>query len=181
MMSANEMKPENNKEKKPAEVVSTGFEDLREIDAFDTWRTRESAAEKTESQDIVYSGLPINVQRFETVGRDGSVYNSYGVAFSTMVRGKELVQKMYVVPPHSDRMIYQTLAVIFGDKDMCPLEIVKTETFRNEKRTINYTMRVSCTDDYGSDIICTLTTSGRGDRVIFQNLLEILKKRGLIG
>ena len=191
MMPAKENKMENEmmesavapaEESIPAPVApsAAAFDDLKEIDAFDTWRDRETSAERTDTQDILFTNLPINVQRFETTGRDGTKYNSYGVAFATKVRGEELVQKMFVVPPHSDRMIYDTLAMIFGEANVHPLEIVKTVSTRNDKQVATYSMRVSVKDDFGSDIICTLSPSGRGDRVIFQNLLEIFKKRGLI-
>ena len=163
-----------------AESSAVSFDDLKEVDAFDRWRERESNSERTDSQEILFTGLPINVQRFETTGRDGTKYNSYGVAFATKIRGEELVQKMYLVPPHNDRMIYDTLAMIFGDSNTHPLEIVKTTMVRNERETVSYSMRVSTQDDFGSDIICTLSPSGRGDRVIFLNLIEIFKKRGLI-
>ena len=77
-------------------------------------------------------------------------------------------------------MIYDTLSVIFGDATSHPLEIVKTVSSRNGTDFVSYSMRVSEKDDFGSDIVCTLSPAGRGDRVIFLNLLEVLKKRGVI-
>ena len=178
-MSAKENKVENEMmEEIPA--IKDSFGGLKETDAFETWRDRDSNGVQTDSQEVVFTGFPINVQRFEVEGQDGKKYNSYGIAFSTLIRGNELVQKMFLVPPHNDSMIYNTLAQIFGESDLQPLEIVKTTTVRNNRETVNYTMRVSTKDDFGSDIVCTLFPSGRGDRVVFLNLVEVLKKRGLL-
>lgn len=176
--NVNDIKSEEIPVAEPAAEEAVMTDDtFGEVNVFEGLGERTGENNGTET---IFAKLPMKVQQVESPGADGKLYRSYGIGFSTKMRGVDLKQKMFVVPPHHDRTMYDTLAAIFGEEKAIPLDIIRREMTRDNVKTVSYQMRVSAKDDYGSDICCNLNPSGRGDTVIFNNLIAVLKSRGLI-
>lgn len=110
-------------------------------------------------------------------------YYNYALGFYVTINGKKIAQTIYLEPTRKTSDNYDLLDAIFGDSVSHNLEIVKrtTTTYVNNtsKTTVSYGIRVSETDESGVVLACTLNVT-RGNTDKFNNLIEILKKRGII-
>lgn len=70
------------------------------------------------------------------------------------------------------------LEAIFGAEEQRPLEIVVTSMSNGG---VLYSYRVSALDNDGAEVSCSLRPKAASDKNMMQNLINILKKRGLLG
>ncbi len=162
--------------------INAPSSDFEEIDAF-SWRSDDTAAGDVNGQETVYSNTGIKLQRRIEDGKNGQAYHNFAVAFSVTLNGKKLVQSAYFNPVVRNTPMYQLLDAIFGEEEYHSAEIVKTVTPKTDSRpeTVRYSLRVSSKSEFGNKVICNLTPINRGDSMVFSNLIDLLKARGLIG
>lgn len=153
------------------------------IQQVDPWAWRKEAEavaevgeEQTESENVFRPG--IMVSSYKSKGRDGAVYTNYAIGFVQKIGDKELVQTIYLDPPQKTRTAFDMLEAIFGAKEQRPLEIVVTSMSNGG---VLYSYRVSALDNDGAEVSCSLRPKAASDKNMMQNLINILKKRGLLG
>lgn len=168
------------------EVVSATSEKtkpaaIQQVDPW-AWRKEAEAAaaevgeDQAESENVFRPG--IMVSSYKSPGRDGAVYTNYAIGFVQKIGDKELVQTIYLDPPQKTRTAYDMLEAIFGAEEQRPLEIVVTSMSNGG---VLYSYRVSALDNDGAEVSCSLRPKAASDKNMMQNLINILKKRGLLG
>ncbi len=175
------------KEPETSLEINANTVEVEEFDAFEYQRQRDEAglgASSEGTETTVYT-VPLNMQRYPGVPQaDGRVFDRYGVAFKTKRNDVEIPMRFFVVPPQATTEMYNLARFVFEGVEKKPMEIVRTVT----RSTVNgktstrtdYTMRVSCKDDFGSVISCTFKPQSAGDRAVFLNLQNFLRARGMI-
>lgn len=168
------------KEVAPATSEKTEPAAVQQVDPW-AWRKEAEAVaevgeEQTESENVFRPG--IMVSSYKSKGRDGAVYTNYAIGFVQKIGDKELVQTIYLDPPQKTRTAFDMLEAIFGAKEQRPLEIVVTSMSNGG---VLYSYRVSALDNDGAEVSCSLRPKAASDKNMMQNLINILKKRGLLG
>ena len=185
MANKEELKNQEIEEKMESkqEVLAPIEESMPVFEAADAfaWREEESDGE-SRGQETIYANTGVKLQRELRPGADGKTYQNFGISFVVTVGGKKLVQTAYFNPPAKTSSMYDLLAAIFGNEQYYPVEIVKTVTPKSDTRPeqIRYSLRVSTNGDFGNKISCDMTANKRGDTIVFNNLIELLKSRGVI-
>ena len=159
-------------DKESGELFSTGDDLVEEVDyEGGTGVTREG-------DETVYKDLGLNVQRIEYM-KGVEKRNRFRVAFMHVIEGKKMVMEINLTPTNvKSKMLHQVIGAIFGDKLKMPLEIVKTVTERNDKKTTRYACAISYTGADGIPIRFTFSTPNAEDRMAFEVLRERLIAAG---
>ena len=151
-------------------------------DAFD-WREANEAVE-TNGQETVFSNTGLKLQREIRDGDNGKKYQNFAIAFFVELNGKKIRQSAYFMPPAKNGGMYELLDAIFGDEKYFPADIVRnTRSVTDGSKTttnVTYSLRVSAKSDVGGVMSCDMSPANRGDRLVFSNLIELLKARKVI-
>ena len=120
--------------------------------------------------------------------KTGNVYNNIRTAWKHTVKrdGKEEQMECeinFIVRSYGKfgkKSLYDIVNVIYGDKDSVLLYIQRRESERNGKKNVTWTPLISFTDDNNVTYTCQLSPSTDGDNAMWNLLLSILNKNGVI-
>ena len=77
--------------------------------------------------------------------------------------------------------LFDLITLICGNDEKVPLDIVKGEfTDDTGNKIITWTPRISCVDDNGLEIVCNLKPAGDGDKAVWNLLLTLLQRNGVL-
>lgn len=135
--------------------------------------------------------FPTRVPLFRYLSKSvktGTVYNNIRTAWKHTVKrdGKEEQMECeinFIVRSYGKfgkKSLYDIVNVIYGDKDSVLLYIQRRESERNGKKNVTWTPLISFTDDNDVTYTCQLSPSTDGDNAMWNLLLSILNKNGVI-
>lgn len=115
-------------------------------------------------------------------GKNGETYYDYVAGFVGKIGGNPVTNTISFKLAKEYREAYDRLNMIFGSENRTPLYILRTEMTDNRTRrtTVSYQAQVSVKDDDGDDFCMQLRPSNAIDRMQFEYMLDMLRKRGVV-
>lgn len=118
----------------------------------------------------------------------GKVYNNIRTAWQQKVKrdGKETVMECEInfIAKSSGRYgkknLYELINVIYGDADSVLLQVQRRELEMDGNKNVFWTPLITFTDDNLVTYSCPLAPSSDGDKAMWNLLLSILNKKGVI-
>ena len=180
-----EKKNENEMNVTPEQVTKTEApENLNEAlenqdavyDPFSYMDENTTPVQRDESETIYHPRLEVFKRSKPT--KNGKVIDVYAIGMIVTMGGKDLELRVDLAPSAGGKAGYDMLAMIFGDLNRYPLEIVRTVTTFNDEKITRYTLQVTGSDDSGASISCPLVPAFSGGRVVINNIISVLRSRG---
>ena len=125
---------------------------------------------------------PIKLHREKEEVINDIQYYKYYTGLYTKINGEKvsLCSFCKINNENNDLALFANL--IFGDKDIVPLQIVKTVNYitidQKTYSNVIYTLQIKSVDDNGTELICPFVPKDENNRVMFQNIINVLKSTG---
>lgn len=189
---ANEKKIEAINEELENAPVENNAENGFEMSFSDPYADRRDVEEEVEvERGESITVFPTRVPLFRFRSKDtktGKVYNNIRTSWKQIVKrdGKEVPMTCEInfnaksSARYGKKALYDLIDIIFGEADSVLLQIQRRELEIDGKKNVSWTALITFKDDNDITYTCPLVPGSDGDKAMWNLLLSILNKNGVI-